>query len=87
MSASQFCPHRNLRLVSPGGDSFLDSNIRMIKVRFVCMGCQQGFRALGVHPGLSIDAPSTMDDGETTTMPIVPVGEEPDHDGPRLMAS
>lgn len=80
MSASQFCDHRNLALRSPGGEQFLDSNIRMIQVRVVCLGCGRGFRAVGVHPGLSIDGPSTMDDGATIMMPIVPVGEEPDMD-------
>lgn len=85
MSASQNCNCRNLRIESPGGESFLDSNIRMLRVRFVCAACGQTFRAVGIRVGMSIDAPSTMDDGETTMMPIVPMGEEPDMDTRRML--
>jgi hypothetical protein len=76
MTATHICPCTNLRL-SHGGEQFFDSNIRVMHIRFECVGCGQRFRALGVHDGMSIDAPSTRDGGETLMMPIVPVGEEP----------
>jgi hypothetical protein len=84
MSATHICPHANMRL-SRGGEQFLDSNIKVIHLRFVCEGCGQHFRAIGVHDGISIDAPSTKDNGSTVMIPIVPVGEEPDHTG-RMIA-
>lgn len=79
MSASYICDHSNLSLLR-SGQQFLDSNIRVMRIGFECLGCGQRFRVLGVHPGKSIAAPSTMDEGETTLLPIVPVGEEPDMD-------
>ncbi len=86
MSASQFCEHRNLRMRCQGAEEFLDSNIRLIKIYFICDGCGQRFRTVGVHDGMSIDAPTSADNGLTTTMPIVPMGEEPDMDTRGLLS-
>jgi hypothetical protein len=72
--------HADLR-IRASGEQFFDSNIRMMKVRFYCGACGAAFRASGIRVGISIDAPSTMDDGETIAFPIVPVGEEPNVTG------
>lgn len=86
MSATHICPHSSLRLHMAKGQPFSDSNIIMMQVGFACEGCGKLFRAVGVRPGVSYDAPSTLDDGATTMMPIVPVGEEPDVDTRALVS-
>ncbi len=77
MSASVVCPHNNLRTYAVG-EQFLDSNIRVFRLRVECMACDQAFRAVGVRDGVSIDAPSSLDGGETMVIPMVPSDETPD---------
>lgn len=86
MSASCQCPHSNLKLCRASGDQLDGSNVVVVRVQFQCMACGQKFRAVGVPHGCSIDAPSSLNGGEITTMPLVPVGEEPDMDTRELLA-
>lgn len=75
--ASTKCAHSNLRIRALNGQPFTDSNIIMMQVQFVCAGCRRTFTCVGVRDGMSYDAPSTMDGGETMAFPLVPLGEEP----------
>jgi hypothetical protein len=86
MSASAFCQHSSLKTISKA-ERFLDSNIRIFQVRVECIACGQVFRSIGVHGGMSIDAPSTPDDGETMVIPFVPANEEPDMSTREMLAS
>ena len=61
-----------------GGETFLDSNIVMMGLRFYCERCQMPFRAIGVPEGVNPTAPGTTDEGEVTVFPLVPMGEEPE---------
>lgn len=76
MSASATCPHTNLRSYTVG-EQFLDSNIRVLRWRVVCAACDQAFKAVGVRDGVSIDAPSTPDNGKTMVVPMIPSNEVP----------
>lgn len=60
-----------------GGESYLDSNIITLSLRFWCERCGASFRALGVPSGITADAPGAADGGEVTVFPLVPIGEEP----------
>jgi hypothetical protein len=86
MSATHICNHNNLSL-SAEGEQFGDSNVRLFRSRVTCLGCGMAFRAVGVRHGVSIDAPSTLDDGETIVVPMVPAGEFPDTTTRELLAS
>lgn len=75
MSASVICRHINI-VIEPQADVFADSNVRLLKLRIVCLGCGKPMRFLGVREGVSIDAPAVYD--RLVTMPFVAEGEEPD---------
>lgn len=80
------CDHSNVRSSSIG-EQFFDSNIRVFRMRLACADCGQVFRVIGVHGGVSIDAPNTPDDGETVVLPFVPANEEPDMTTRQLLLS
>jgi hypothetical protein len=69
------CAHPQL-VMGMEGKPFIDSNMVLMRMGFKCSCCGQRFRATGVHGGMSFDAPSTPDDGETIIFPLVPVGED-----------
>jgi len=70
------CAHTAVRLKAHG-QPFTDSNLILMRVAFFCESCGKSFRAVGIADGVSFDAPSSVDDGETTLFPLVPAGEEP----------
>lgn len=70
------CLHANVRLRSRG-QPFEDSNIILMGASFYCADCGVRFRAIGVPDGVTHEAPGTVNDGEVTVFPLVPVGEEP----------
>lgn len=75
MSATSVCNHNNVSLEAVA-DTFEDTNVRLLRMRLVCLGCGKPMRFVGVREGLSIDAPAVRD--KTITMPFVVGEEEPD---------
>lgn len=69
------CLHE-VRLRAVQGESFIDSNIVMVSMRFRCTRCGQPFRAIGIGDGIRVDEPGMALDGDLV-FPLVPMDEEP----------
>jgi hypothetical protein len=75
---SEKCLHSHLRMRVLKGQPFYDSNVILMTTVFACEACGLRFRTIGAHDGVVVDRPSTIDNGATTVLPLVPVGEEPE---------